>query len=112
MIACAFQCIVGGQVVQVGVIANEGVEVTNVSRPDDDADGIPDIVDANSPLPRPDQDMDGIADDADADVNGDGILNGQDADGNGILDSVIPAGQVGSPQHLVVKMLKSHLTNV
>lgn len=112
VLGVAFQYTVGGQVFQVGEFANDGVEATNGSRPDDDADGIPDIADANSPVTRPDQDQDGIADDADADVNGDDILNGQDADGNGILDSVIPAGQVGSPQNLVVKMLKSNLTNV
>jgi len=112
VLGVAFQYTVGGQVFQVGEFANDGIEATNGSRPDDDADGIPDIADADSPVVRPDQDNDGIADNADADVNGDGVLNGQDADGNGILDSVIPAGQAGSPQNLVVKMLKSNLTNV
>ncbi len=112
VLGVAFQYTVGGQVFQVGEFANDGVDATNGSRPDDDGDGIPDIADANSPVNRPDQDGDGIADDADADVNGDGIPNGQDADGNGILDTVIPAGQAGSPQNLVVKMLKSNLTNV
>ncbi|MEP0263630.1 cell surface protein SprA [Dokdonia sp.] len=112
VLGVAFQYTVGGQVFQVGEFANDGIDATNGSRPDDDGDGIPDIADANSPVNRPDQDGDGIADDADADINGDGIPNGQDADGNGILDTVIPAGQAGSPQNLVVKMLKSNLTNV
>ncbi len=112
VLGVAFQYTVGGQVFQVGEFANDGVEATNGERPDADGDGIPDIADADSPVVRPDQDNDGIADDADADVNGDGILNDQDADGNGIDDQIIPAGQAGSPQNLVVKMLKSNLTNV
>ncbi len=112
VLGVAFQYTVGGQVFQVGEFANDGIEATNGDRPDADADGIPDIADADFGQGRPDQDNDGIADDADSDVNGDGVPNGQDADGNGILDSVIPAGQAGSPQNLVVKMLKSNLTNV
>ncbi len=112
VLGVAFQYTVGGQVYQVGEFANDGVNATEGSRPDADMDGIPDIADADSPVTRPDDDNDGIANDADADSNGDGILNGQDADGDGILDTVIPAGQAGSPVNLVVKMLKSNLTNV
>lgn len=112
VLGVAFQYTVGGQVYQVGEFANDGVNATEGNRPDADMDGIPDIADADSPVTRPDDDNDGIANDADADSNGDGILNGQDADGDGILDTVIPAGQAGSPVNLVVKMLKSNLTNV
>ncbi len=112
VLGVAFQYTVGGQVYQVGEFANDGVNATEGDRPDVDMDGIPDIADADNPVNRPDEDNDGIADSADADINGDGVLNGQDADGNGILDTVIPAGQAGSPVNLVVKMLKSNLTNV
>ncbi len=112
VLGVAFQYTVNGQVFQVGEFANDGVNATEGTRPDADADGIPDLADADFGQPRPDQDNDGIADSADADINGDGILNGQDADGDGILDTVIPASQVGSPVNLVVKMLKSNLTNV
>ena len=107
----AFQYTVNGQVFQVGEFANDGVEATTGDRADVNTNGIPDEVDALI-LGLPDQDGDLIADFADADVNGDGVTNGLDRDGNGILDSVIPANQVGSPQNLVVKMLKSNLTNV
>ncbi|AEE19555.1 cell surface protein SprA [Dokdonia sp. 4H-3-7-5] len=112
VLGVAFQYTVGGQVYQVGEFANDGINATEGSRPDADGDGRPDIVDADFGQGRPDQDGDNIADSADADVNGDGILNGQDVNGDGILDTVIPAGQAGSPVNLVVKMLKSNLTNV
>ncbi len=112
VLGVAFQFTAGGQVYQVGEFATDGVASTEGDRPDEDLDGIPDLADANSPVVRPDEDNDGIADEADADSNNDGILNGPDADDNGILDTVIPAGQVGSPVNLVVKMLKSNLTSV
>ncbi len=113
VLGVAFQYTVNGQVFQVGEFANDGVDATAGDRPDADADGIPDIADADSPVTRPDQDNDGIEDGSDADVNGDGVLNGQDVNGDGILDTVIPIGQgAGAPQNLVVKMLKSNVTNV
>ncbi len=111
VLAVAYQYTVNGKVFQVGEFANDGVEATTGARPDENANGIPDEVDALT-QGLPDEDGDAIADFADADVNGDGIPNGLDRDGDGILDSVIPAGQVGSPQNLVVKMLKSNLLNV
>ena len=112
VLGVAFQYTVNGQVFQVGEFANDGVDATNGDRPDADGDGIPDIADADSPQAQADQDGDGIADIADADVNGDGVFNGQDNNGDGIDDDFIPPGLAGSPQNLVVKMLKSNLTNV
>ncbi len=112
ILGVSFQYTVNGQVFQVGEFANDGVEATTGARADVNNNGVPDEVDSDI-TGQPDQDGDFIADFADADVNGDGISNdGQDRDGNGIRDSIIPAGQVGSPQNLVVKMLKSNLTNV
>lgn len=113
VLGVAFQYTQGGQVFQVGEFSNDGVEATEGTRPDQDADGIPDIADADqNGGAAQDQDGDGIADGADADPDGDGINNFPDVDDNGIRDTVIPAGQVGSPRNLVVKMLKSNLTNV
>ncbi len=112
VLGVAFQYTVGGQVYQVGEFANDGIDATNGDRPDADGDGIPDVADADSPQVQADDDNDGIANIADADVNGDGIFNGLDNNADGIDDDVIPPGLAGSPQNLVVKMLKSNLTNV
>ncbi|MBD0779933.1 gliding motility-associated C-terminal domain-containing protein [Maribacter sp. ANRC-HE7] len=63
---------------------------TNDDRPDSDGDGIPDVEDAfpNDPNESVDTDGDGIGDNADADANGDGIVdNGTDTDGDGINDA-------------------------
>ena len=112
VLGVAFQYTVNGQVFQVGEFANDGVDATAGDRPDADLDGIPDQVDADNPVTQPDQDGDGIADSADADINNDGVLNGLDINGDGILDTIIPIGLSGAPQNLVVKMLKSNVTNV
>lgn len=112
VLGVAFQYTVGGQVFQVGEFANDGIESTNGDRPDLDGDGIPDVADADSPQAQADQDNDGIADIADADVNGDGIFEDIDNNADGIDDDFIPPGLAGSPQNLVVKMLKSNITNV
>ncbi len=112
VLGVAFQYTVGGQVFQVGEFANDGVDATNGDRPDADNDGIPDIADSNSPQTQTDQDNDGIADVADADVNGDGVFEDPDNNADGIDDDFIPPTLAGSPQNLVVKMLKSNLTNV
>lgn len=112
VLGVAFQYTVGGQVFQVGEFANDGVDATNGDRPDGDGDGIPDVADADSPQVQTDQDGDGIADIADADSNGDGIFEALDNNADGIDDDFIPPGLAGSPQNLVVKMLKSNLTNV
>ena len=112
VLGVAFQYTVGGQVFQVGEFANDGVDATNADRPDTDGDGIPDVADADTPQTQADQDGDGISDLADADVDGDGIFEGTDTNLDGIDDSVVSPGLAGSPQNLVVKMLKSNLTNV
>ncbi len=112
VLGVAFQYTVGGQVFQVGEFANDGVDATNGNRPDTDGDGIPDVADADSPQVQTDQDGDGIADIADADTNGDGVFEALDNNADGIDDNFIPPGLAGTPQNLVVKMLKSNLTNV
>ncbi len=109
VLGVAFQYTVNGQVFQVGEFANDGIEATTGDRADVNNNGVPDEVDVAF-VGGADVDGDSITDSADASINGQNF--GQDRDGNGIKDSVIPAGQIGSPQNLVVKMLKSNLTNV
>jgi len=109
VLAISFQYTVNGQVFQVGEFSNDGINSTG-SNPDDDGDGIPNI--------------------ADVDINGDGINdNGVDTDGDGINDATdvnqtggndVNADGIddifvfaeGSPQNLVVKLLKSNITSV
>ena len=69
-------------------IAGNSSSSTNSSytKNDSDNDGLPDAFDPNPN--NPDTDGDGILDGADADVNGDGIIdNGTDTDGDGINDA-------------------------
>ncbi|MAM22384.1 cell surface protein SprA [Croceibacter atlanticus] len=112
ILGVAFQYTVGGQVFQVGEFANDGVEAT-ASNPDTDLDGILDSVDA-------DVDGDGTNDNG-QDTDGDGIndasdvdqTNGQDANNDGIDDAALPPNMSAIVnQTLVVKMLKSPITNV
>ncbi|WP_299333755.1 cell surface protein SprA [uncultured Psychroserpens sp.] len=116
ILAVAFQYTVGGEVYQVGEFANDGVNST-ASGNDVDADGIPnDIdsdVDGDGTIDNgPDTDNDGINDTGDADIDGDGTIdNGPDVDGNGINDTFVSV-QEGSSQSLMVKMLKSPITDV
>ncbi len=117
VLGVAFQYTVNGEVFQVGEFANDGVDATVGERADTDGDGVPDEFDSDPDGDGvdqlPDQDDDDIADQFDADVNDDGVNNGIDVNGDGILDSVLPLGQgAGAPQNLVVKMLKSNITNV
>ena len=112
VLGVAFQYTLNGQVYQVGEFANDGVDATGSPFADIDNDGIPNIVDVDADgdgVNENGQDTDGdqIADAADADQT-----SGADIDGNGILDSFIPPGQGGEPQALVVKMLKSNITDV
>ncbi|MBR9915406.1 MAG: cell surface protein SprA, partial [Algicola sp.] len=115
MVAVAFQYTVGGEVYQVGEFANGGVNST-ATNDDNDGDGIPNVadVDVNGDGVADngtDTDGDGINDQTDSDVDGDGLIdNGPDVNGDGINDSFVVA--VGSTQSLVVKMLKSPITDV
>lgn len=109
VLAAAFQYTINGQVFQVGEFSNDGVNATGTN-PDDDGDGIPNIADV-------DVDGDGVADNG-TDSDGDGIndttdvdnTGGNDVNVDGIDDNFVFAE--GSPQNLVVKMLKSNITNV
>nr|WP_223270830.1 cell surface protein SprA [Subsaximicrobium wynnwilliamsii] len=116
IVAVAFQYTVGGVVYQVGEFANDGVNATSTGN-DTDNDGIPNDIDADVDGDGivdngPDSDGDGINDVGDSDVNGDGTIdNGPDQNGDGINDNYVTI-QVGSTQSLVVKMLKSPITDV
>lgn len=109
VLGVAFQYTINGRVYQVGEFSNDGVNSTGTN-PDDDGDGIPNIADV-------DVDGDGTADNG-TDSDGDGINDSSDVDqtgGNdvnvdGIDDNIVFAE--GSPQNLVVKLLKSNITNV
>tara|TARA_B100001167_G_scaffold129441_2_gene81108 strand:+ start:21050 stop:28360 length:7311 start_codon:yes stop_codon:yes gene_type:complete len=112
VLAVAFQYTVNGEVFQVGEFANDGVDATSGAYPDTDGDGVPDIVDVDPDgdgINNNGQDIDGdqIADAADADQT-----NGRDINNDGILDSFITPGQGGTSQALVVKLLKSNITDV
>lgn len=117
ILAVAFQYTIGGEVYQVGEFANDGVNSTATNN-DDDGDGIPNDADADFdsngdgiPDNGTDTDGDGINDAADADVDGDGTIdNGTDLNGDGINDNATVVD--GSSQALIVKMLKSPITNV
>ena len=116
ILAVAFQYTIGGEVYQVGEFANDGVNST-ASGNDTDNDGVPDAIDADvdgdgTVDNGPDTDGDGINDIGDADINGDGTIdNGPDANFDGVNDSFITV-QEGSTQSLIVKMLKSPITDV
>ena len=112
VLAVAFQYTVNGQVYQVGEFANDGVDATSGAYADTDGDGVPDIVDVDPDgdgVNNNGQDADGdqIADAADPDQT-----NGSDVNNDGILDSFITPGQGGTSQALVVKLLKSNITDV
>ena len=115
ILAVAFQYTVGGEVYQVGEFANDGVNST-ATNTDDDGDGIPNVADVDINGDGiadngTDTDGDGISDISDSDVNGDGIIdNGPDINADGINDGFVVAE--GSTQSLVVKMLKSPITDV
>ena len=68
-------------------IDSDGDGINNTYDPDDDNDGLADAVDANDK--NSDSDGDGILDGADADVNGDGINDNadSDSDGDGTMDN-------------------------
>lgn len=115
VLAVAFQYTVNGQVYQVGEFANDGVDATSGAYPDTDGDGIPDLVDVDANgdgINENGQDVDNdqIADGADANVNGQ--IRGTDVNNDGILDSLITPGQGGTSQALIVKLLKSNITDV
>ncbi|WP_298550035.1 cell surface protein SprA [uncultured Algibacter sp.] len=116
VLAVAFQFTVGGKVYQVGEFANDGVSSTGNGN-DADGDNIPDTIDADTDGDGTidngtDTDNDGINDTGDADIDGDGTIdNGPDANGDGINDTFVII-QAGSTQSLVLKMLKSSITNV
>ncbi|WP_439152338.1 cell surface protein SprA [Winogradskyella sp.] len=115
VLAVAFQYTIGGEVFQVGEFANDGVNSTSTLS-DTDLDGIPDIADVDidgdgTNDNGTDTDGDGINDETDADVDGDGIIdNGQDTNADGISDSFVLS--TGTPQSLILKMLKSAVTAV
>ncbi len=115
IVAVAFQYTVGGEVFQVGEFANDGVNST-ATNTDDDNDGIPNIADVDINGDGiddngTDTDGDGINDQTDSDVDGDGLIdNGPDINADGINDSFVIAE--GSTQSLIVKMLKSPITDV
>ncbi|WP_425222962.1 cell surface protein SprA [Psychroserpens sp.] len=115
ILAVAFQYTVGGEVYQVGEFANDGVNST-ATNTDDDNDGIPNIADVDVNGDGVDDngtdtDGDGINDAADSDVNGDGLIdNGPDTNADGINDGFVVFE--GSTQSLVLKMLKSPITDV
>ena len=112
VLGVAFQYTVNGEVYQVGEFANDGVDATSGAYADTDGDGVPDIVDV-------DPDGDGVNDNG-QDTDGDQIAdaadpdqtNGRDVNNDGILDSFITPGQGGTSQALVVKLLKSNITDV
>ncbi|MFT5243596.1 MAG: cell surface protein SprA [Glaciecola sp.] len=116
ILAVAFQYTVGGEVFQVGEFANDGVNSTAAGN-DNDSDNIPNDIDADIDGDGvvdngPDTDGDGINDTGDSDINGDGTIdNGPDVNGDGVNDAFITV-QEGSTQSLVVKMLKSPITDV
>ncbi|WP_047548188.1 cell surface protein SprA [Psychroserpens sp. Hel_I_66] len=116
ILAVAFQYTIGGEVYQVGEFANGGVSSTSDGN-DIDGDNIPDSIDADAEGDGtiengPDTDGDGINDVGDSDVNGDGIIdNGPDVNGDGINDNFVTV-QEGTTQSLIVKMLKSPITDV
>ena len=116
ILAVAFQYTIGGEVYQVGEFANDGVNST-ASGNDTDNDGFPDSIDADidgdgAEDNGPDTDGDGINDTGDADINGDGTIdNGPDVNFDGINDAFVEI-QEGSTQSLIVKMLKSPITDV
>jgi cell surface protein SprA len=116
ILAVAFQYTIGGEVFQVGEFANDGVNST-ASGNDTDSDNIPDSIDADvngdgTVDNGPDTDNDGINDTGDADINGDGTIdNGPDINFDGVNDNFITV-QEGSTQSLIVKMLKSPITDV
>ncbi len=109
VLGAAFQYTINGRVFQVGEFSNDGVNSTG-SNSDDDGDGIPNIADV-------DINGDGVADNG-VDSDGDGVndssdpdqTGGNDVNADGIDDNVVFAE--GSPQNLVVKLLKSNITNV
>jgi cell surface protein SprA len=109
VLGVAFQYTVGSQVFQVGEFANDGVNST-ADNPDTDGDGIPNIADV-------DINGDGVPDNG-TDTDGDGIndatdvnqTGGTDSNADGIDDAFVNAE--GSSQNLIVKMLKSPITNV
>ncbi|RXG18572.1 protein involved in gliding motility SprA [Leeuwenhoekiella polynyae] len=112
VLAVAFQYTVNGEVYQVGEFGNDGVDATSGAYVDTDGDGVPDIVDVDADgdgVNENGQDADGdqIADAADPDQT-----NGRDINNDGILDSFITPGQGGTSQALVVKLLKSNITDV
>ncbi|WGK66308.1 cell surface protein SprA [Flavobacteriaceae bacterium YJPT1-3] len=111
VLGVSFQYTVNGEVFQVGEFANDGVDSTSGAFPDQDNDGIPDIADADEDgdgvAEKPDADNDGITDGADPDQT-----PGADINNDGILDSVKPVGQGGEAQNIVVKLLKSNITQV
>ena len=115
ILAVAFQYTIGGEVFQVGEFANDGINSTATNN-DDDNDGIPNVADVDingdgTADNGTDTDGDGINDNTDSDVNGDGTIdNGPDINADGINDSFVIAE--GSTQSLVVKMLKSPITDV
>lgn len=115
ILAVAFQYTVGGEVFQVGEFANDGVNST-ATNTDDDGDGIPNVADVDingdGTLDNgTDTDGDGINDISDSDINGDGTIdNGPDVNADGINDGYVVFE--GSTQSLVVKMLKSPITDV
>ncbi|WP_298899454.1 cell surface protein SprA [uncultured Psychroserpens sp.] len=115
IVAVAFQYTIGGEVFQVGEFANDGINST-ATNDDNDSDGIPNIADVDqdgdgTPDNGTDTDGDGINDQTDSDVDGDGLIdNGPDTNADGINDSFVVAE--GSTQSLIVKMLKSPITDV
>nr|WP_321234780.1 cell surface protein SprA [uncultured Psychroserpens sp.] len=115
ILAVAFQYTVGGEVFQVGEFANDGVNST-ATNTDDDGDGIPNVADVDINGDGiadngTDADGDGINDISDSDVNGDGLIdNGPDVNADGINDGYVVFE--GSTQSLIVKMLKSPITDV
>ncbi len=115
IVAVAFQYTIGGEVFQVGEFANDGVNST-ATADDQDGDGIPNVADVDQDGDGTadngvDTDGDGINDATDSDVDGDGLIdNGPDTNADGINDSFVIA--VGSTQSLIVKMLKSPITDV
>ena len=115
IVAVAFQYTIGGEVFQVGEFANDGVNST-ATGDDQDGDGIPNVADVDqngdgTPDNGTDTDGDGINDATDSDVDGDGLIdNGPDINADGINDNFVVA--VGSTQSLIVKMLKSPITDV
>lgn len=110
IVAVAFQYTVGGQVYQVGEFANDGVNSTAGELEDTNNNGVPDSVDINF-VSGDDVDGDEIVDSADADIGNDGTIdNGPDLNADGINDNFLFVE--GSTQSLILKMLKSPITDV